>query len=1145
MFSLQRLALVSLVVFILLTAPLAIGQQVFGSIFGTVTDSTGAAIAGAKVTITDTNKGTKSEVTTDASGNYTKGQLIPDTYKVEVEVKGFQKVVSNGLEVRVDESARYDAALKVGDVATEVEVTAVAPLLQSDRADVAQTLTTKEVNDLPNLGRNAQSYELLNPGTAKIGWQHASDENPQGSVQLIANGLLFDQIGYELDGTTNQDPILGIIIINPTFDSIAELKQANQNFDAEFSYVGAGLISYSTKSGTNSFHGDAFEYLQINTPGFTTFAASPFAGGLPAALYRQNQFGGSIGGPILKNKLFFFGDAQINREAQGASVLTSVPDALNRTGNFSDWLPIGAIIYDPATGNAATGLGRTAFPNNTIPMNRLSSQALAIMQNFPLPNAELTTGDPFLNNYTANGDVNIKGESWDTREDYYLNEKNSIFGRFSQAHFIEQAPGVFGAAAGGVAFGNYAGDSDSTDRSLAIGWTRTISPTLINEFRFGYSRYHVFDVPNGYGTQPATAAGIPGLNLDNTYTSGLPAFTIGNITNNPGYGDSLKPYQLGYSLGVNQCNCPLTQTENNYQFIDNLSKSHGNHTFKFGADIRFATNLRVPSDNHRAGELTFNGTNVGGGILKPGDSPSPGIGLATFLLGDVSGFNRYVSSSTNASERQKRFYWYGQDQWRPTPKLTVSLGMRWEMVFPETVNAAGNGATFDAHNGLIYVFGEGGVSSHGIQSMNWHNLAPRAGIAYQLNPKTVIRAGYGWSYDLGVFGSNFGHNVTQNPPVLANQSVQPPNSFTDVFTLTTGPPTLAPITVGANGTFPLPPGINPKYRPATLTMPTVYQYNIAVQHQLTSRIAVTGAYVGNSQRHGLLGNTGNTTNTNEAMFVPGVSNTNLDRPFYSTLGITNDLSYYCNCANSHYDSFQGTVRINAWQGWTVQGSYTYQRQEGEGFSPYDSNYYFLYDQKDGYGDGGLLPHNQITIAQTYTIPFGRGQKYGSSINRYADLALGGWQISGVMTYYSGFPFSPTLENYPGKPNQGPNNRPNLGTGSPYAGAIGGRQQWFVGCPDAACSSGPYSLPAANSFGTYPFNTLIGPQFIQQDITLAKTFRVTERIGIILRADAFNSFNHTNLGLPNGDVQSATVGQITSLAPGGSMRKMQFSGTIKF
>ncbi len=363
-------------------------QQIFGNILGTVTDASGGAVSNAKVTITDTSKGSQYVVTTDASGNYNKGQLIPDPYTVSIEAVGFQKVVSNALDVHVDESVRFDTQLKVGQESTTVEVTAAAPLLQTDRADVAQTFSAEQINDLPNIGRNAQSMELLNPGTAKIGWQHASDENPQGSVQMIVNGQLFDSMGYELDGTTNQDPILGIIVINPTFDSLAELKQANQDFDAEFEYVGGGMASYSTKSGSNQIHGDAFEYLQLNTPGFTTFAANPFNGGLASPLYRQNQFGGSIGGAIIKDKLFFFGDAQLNREAQGGSVVTSVPTALNRTGNFSDWSNYSSnyLIYDPTTGNQTTGVGRTPFPNNTIPGSQLSSQAQAILNYFPLPN---------------------------------------------------------------------------------------------------------------------------------------------------------------------------------------------------------------------------------------------------------------------------------------------------------------------------------------------------------------------------------------------------------------------------------------------------------------------------------------------------------------------------------------------------------------------------------------------------------------------------------------------------------------------------------------------------------------------------------------------------------------------------------------
>ena len=655
-------------------------QQVFGSIVGTVTDPSGAAVNSAKVTITDIEKGTSFGATTNVSGYYTRGQLIPGQYTVTIEAQGFQKSVSNPITVQVDAVARFDVALQVGNVTQEVEVTAAAPLLQSDRADVAQTFDAHQIEELPSVGRNLQAFELLNPGTVPFGWAHASDENPQGSVQMIVNGQVFDTMGYELDGTTNQDPILGIIVINPTFDSVAEVKQAVQDFDAEFEYTGGGVASYSTKSGTNEYHGDAFEYLQVNTPGFQDFAANPFGHLNPP--FRDNQFGGSIGGRIIKDKLFFFADTQLHREALGGTVLTSVPTAQDRTGNLGDWLAISPNyqIYDPATGDQSTGVGRTPFPGNVIPSSRLSAQALAIMSYWPLPNS--TAYGIVGNNYNTAGDVNRTGNLWNTRWDYYVNGKNTIFGRYSYASYTEQAPGAFGLEAGGPAFtgGNYAGSSQALNQSLATGWTYTISPTVVNEFRLGYMRYHVFDVPNGYGTSPATTAGIPGLNLDATYTSGLPAFYI----NNNGY-DTM---DLGYALGVNQCNCPLTQSERQIQFVDNVHKIVGNHSFKFGADLRYAMNLRVPSDTHRAGELTFNAQTTGD-VTSVGAFPTAGLGLATFLLGDTTSFGRYVSSSTNAQEHQPRLFWYAQDEWRVTPKLTATLGFRWEMVFPESVNAEG------------------------------------------------------------------------------------------------------------------------------------------------------------------------------------------------------------------------------------------------------------------------------------------------------------------------------------------------------------------------------------------------------------------------------------------------------------------------
>ncbi|MDQ2841887.1 MAG: TonB-dependent receptor [Acidobacteriota bacterium] len=1098
---------------------------------------------------------------TNESGQYTKGQLIPDIYRVTIEAPGFQKAISSELTVQVDQATQFNASLQVGTVNEQVEVTAAAPLLQTDRADVAQTFTAKQISELPSIGRNLQAFELLNPGTSKTMFGHASDENPQGSVQSYTDGLPFFMTGYYLDGTVNQDPILGIIVINPTFDSVNEVKQSGQAFDAEFDSFAAGLFTYSTKSGSNAFHGDAFEYLYLNTPGFQDFGRNPFtentAAGVPTT--HQNQFGGSIGGRIIRDKLFFFGDVQLTRNLKGGSVLTSVPTAAERGGDLGDWLAQGSQyrIYDPATGQS-NGTGRVPFAGNVIPKGRLSPQASAILNYFPQPN----TGGPnaTYNNYTASGTDTISGNAWNTRWDYYLNDKNTFFGRYSYAGFTQQAPGTFGDLAGGPDFAgaNYAGSSQALNQSVAAGWTYTLSSTTINELRFGFLHYHVTDVPNGYGSTPAAGAGIPGLNTS-LETSGMPAFNI----ENPNGGNE----QLGYSLTINQCNCPLDENERQYQFVDNISHIVGKHSFKFGGDVRYAENLRVPSDNHRAGELNF--TNNTTGLVSANGSVNSGLALAGFLLGDVSTFNRYVSSSLDAEERQKRLFWYGQDEWRPTPKLTVTYGVRWEMVFPETVNAPGNGSELNLNTGQLDVFGIGLTSNHGYQAMNWHNFAPRIGVAYQLGKKTVIRTGYGWTYSLGTFGSTFGHNVTQNPPVLANQSLNPQeicgNNFCGVFNLAQGAPTYTGLTPNANGTITLPGtgpnAIESKTRPGIFTMPVAYAYNFMVQQELTNKISVSGGYVGNSGRHGPLGN-GNEFDNNPVYFAPGYTgNQNLLRPFDGLLGPrynygwTQPIDNYCNCANSQYNSFQAIFKVQQLAGYTLQGNYTYQVPEGDGNGP-SSNYTFLYDRPLGYGNVGL-PTQQLVFVNNYDIPFGRGRKFGASTNRFVDAVLGGWNLSGIVTYYTGLPFMPSIGAYPatypsgastGQPYTGPNAVPDVGTGSQFV-ANPNRNQWIVGVTPAQLATGapgPFKLPAPDTFGNYPINTLEGPRFVNLDASIMKQFSITERVKFTLRLDATNALNHTNLGLPNASITDSNAGQITSIAyqsNGGAMRRVQYSGTL--
>lgn len=1118
-------------------------QQVFGRIFGTVTDASGGAVQNAKVTITDQNKGTQFVVESNESGNYDKGQLIPGTYQVEVEATGFAKQQFKDIGVLVNAAAKVDAALQPGNVNQTVEVTAAAPTLQADRADVQTSFTSQQLIDLPSLGRNAQNYELLAPGTARIGFAHASSEDPQGSAQIQVNGQHFSSTGYELDGTVNQDPILGIVVINSNIDSLGEQKIVTQAYDAEFGYVAAGMVNSSTKSGTNDFHFTAFEYLRNNSPGFTSFGRDPFAEPNGAPPFKSNRFGGSLGGKIIKDKLFYFADAELYRQTFTGAVQTTVPLPETANGNFSRYLQANAAnqIYDPATGNA-NGTGRQAFAGNLIPVSRLNRQALNIFRYFQQPNINLT-GDPLLPNYAATGNGVINQNKWDVRSDYFMNEKTSFFGRYSNHQFDQGAPGAFGLLGGGPAFNGvtFAGNSFARNQSISIGTTHSFNPSLINEFRFGYMKYYVQTTPNGVGTTPARDAGIQGLNQDDLfYTSGLPQFQFRNAANDGNLTG------LGYGLGINSCNCPLTESEGQYQFTDNVTKIAGNHNFKFGADIRYAKNLRVPSDQHRAGELDFNAQRTGF-IQNAGDNPQGGLSFATFLLGDVTNFRRYVSTTTNAAEHQRRWFFYGQDSWRVTPKLTVNYGLRWELVFPEQVNGAGNGAQLDLSTGLINVFGVGNVSVHGVQKMNYKNFAPRLGIAYQITPKTVIRTGYAWSYALGTFGATFGHNVTQNPPVLSSQSANAPNAFSNVFNLANPAPALAPIQVPSSGQFILPDGIQAKARPVDTRLPRAEAYNFTVERQLDNATSLSIGYVGNVGRHvGRGSGDGFDQNVNQPSFIPGVSDQNIRRPYYNFIGAnglplrwTQNIQFYCLCATSYYNSLQVQLRRSFKGGYATQISYTWQ----DAVSDSADDYTFLYNRPLGRGRQNAIPDHGLTIAQNFNIPFGRGRTYGSNINKWVDAFVGGWNISGITTFYSGLPFTPNLQNVSGRPDVGPGNRPSIGSGDPYAGNQS-RSGWLNVGPGGTISNA-FAVPAANTFGNYGFNTLRGPIFINQDVNLAKSFHVTEKLRWEIRAEAYNIFNHTNLGLPNSNVNGSNAGVIQAIAFGSNMRRMQFGTRFDF
>src|SRR5216684_8062302 len=747
-------------------------QAVYGSILGTVTDPQGGAVSGAKVTVTSLTKSTTEETTTNESGNYSVTHLIPDTYKIRIEGPGFKVTDVPSVVVTADASAHVDAQLQVGAVTQSVEVTGEVPQLKTDRADVDVEFSQKYVEDLPVLNRNFTNFELLSPGTQKLpGFNHAATENPQGGGQIYVNGQHFSGTNFELDGTDNQDPILGIIVVNPNLDAIGEAKIALQDYDAESGKATAGVVKVQTKSGSNDFHGSGFYFYRSSDQE----ARDPFTNkpGVSLAAATWKQFGGSVGGPILKNKLFFFGDYQGTKQQQGITNQYTIPTATvlstcgsGKPGNcdLSEYLaaggPVNGQIFDPLTGNRETGTGRTAFANNLIPNTRISPQATAMLALFPAPTAGGVT-----NNLVTTGAGPFDQKSFDVRMDYSAPRNYQVFGRFSLDYFSLSGTGGLGAL-GGLGFGpgGLNGSSTVHNYSLASGFTKPIGAKWLTDFRFGYFKYNPKTAYSDQGATPMDTLGFPCLNSGPGVVGPPTTGGLAGIDFNGTGGFT----PIGDGLNIGRCNCPLTESEQQFQFVNNWTRTQGNHTIKFGADIRYAMNLRVPSDQSRAGLLFFD-------QLDTGNAGANGLGLATFLLGDVTQFQRYVSTSLTAAERQKRWFFYGQDSWRVSSKFTLTYGLRWEMYFPETVNGKGNGGFANLNDGLIRVAGYDGVNSSGNVDNTYKAFAPRLSAAYQFDSKTVLRMGYGRGFDIGVFGSNFGHVVTQNLPVLARQDLSDTN----------------------------------------------------------------------------------------------------------------------------------------------------------------------------------------------------------------------------------------------------------------------------------------------------------------------------------------------------------------------------------
>src|SRR5271166_1643329 len=628
-----------------LYVPSAMGQAVYGSILGTVTDPSGAAVSGAKVTVTSQTKNTSETATTNESGNYDVTHLIPDVYTVRIEGSGFKVLEYKDIQVSADASAHNDAQLSVGVVTETVTVSGDVEQLKTDRSDVSIIFNERYVSELPILNRNFTNFELLSPGTQKlVGWSHAATENPQGGQQIFVNGQHFSGTAFELDGTDNQDPILGIIVVNPNIDAIQESKIALQNYDAEVGKAVAGVVTVQTKSGTNEIHGSGFyDYRGSDQQARDPFTQSA-AAGVPNATYKD--FGVAAGGPIIKDKLFIFGDYQGIREVSGVTNQLTVPTALvtstcnpsNPSGfcDLSQYLNNvngGGQIYNPNSyvvgpgcpntpkgmmTAALTGSCRAPFVGNLIPNTMISQQAYKILQALPAPTITDPKNPNFLsNNYDSSGSGSFHQNAMDVRVDYAAPHGYQVFGRFSLDYFSLSGKGSLGTLGGsGTGPGGLNGSSVVHNYSLASGFTKAIGTDLLTDFRFGYFKYNPQTAYSDANVQGANNLGIPGLNLGTPSTGGLPSFFPTINGNNNGTSQNEGFSNFGDGLNVGRCNCPLTESEQQFQFVNNWTKIKGNHTIKFGADIRYAENLRVPSDNNRTGILNFDAggtSNAGSG----------------------------------------------------------------------------------------------------------------------------------------------------------------------------------------------------------------------------------------------------------------------------------------------------------------------------------------------------------------------------------------------------------------------------------------------------------------------------------------------------------------------------------------------------
>lgn len=1140
----------TLSVLLLCFALSAFGQAVNATLLGAVTDASGAVVPNAKVTNTEVNTGISRSAQTNDSGNYTFPDLPPGQYSVTVEAAGFKKETRRDIALAVNSTQRVDIQLQPGEVTETIEITGAAPALQTDRADTGRNIDTMVVSELPVLvsNRNYQALLALVPGTSPPSEQHSQFFNASDSLQTEVNGAPRVVNNYQIEGIDDNERTGLLQVLIPPLEAIQTVDISTSNHSVDLGRGAGAVTNVILKSGSNQFHGSLYEFVQNGD-----FDARNFFQPSVAAIH-YNYFGGTIGGPIRKNKLFFFADFLRTTDHEANANTEAIPSPLSRTGNLSEALAGAspALVYDPLTGNTTTAVGRTPFPNNVIPATRLNPIALKILALVPNPNQPYSTLAP-ANNYFALLPFTKDSDLTDGKVDYTISDKDHLSGRFSfQRPVIYQAP-IFGTA-GGDANGAFQGTGIQKTYSSGINWTHVFTPNLLNEFRIGVAHYHNTAQQSDYGSNDSTNLGIPGINTSE-FNSGLVGIQIGAFTS---------PL-VGYSASL-----PWVRAEANIDLVDNVTKTHGNHTFTLGFDMRRIRDDLLQTQTYSArGVYQFgtsqtscagscqlpNGTTSS--ATTPNSTTSWANDMASFLLDSpqASSTGRDFSG-TFPTYRAWYFFPYVSDTWQVSKKLTVAIGLRWEIYPPGLPAFPGQFSNFIPSSNTLVVGGVGGNPNNGGLVNHLNYLAPRLGVAYRLTEKTVIRTGIGVSY------TPFEDNtyINNNYPTKGNLgAVQGASAYTSAFyngsvlSFESGLPTPAPQPIPSNGIYSVAAlgfnGSSESFFPTNYKNPHIIAWNFTLQQVLPYHFTMDLAYVGN---HGVDMGSGQNINASPVI-APTSTNDTAYLPYFPHTG---SVSEEFVPVSAMYNALQAKIDRRFTTSLGITTSFTYQKGMAYYNGGDDDGFYGFYLNGQYHRNWGLNDFNRkFSFVQSYVyqLPFGKGKHFLNSGARGLDKIVGGWQLEGILTLMTGLPFTVTYSSTYLNLAQGGTNTPiQVGSASILHGintTSNGGSPWFdptafaappcqSATPSASCPTGAIDqiAGAAQQVGNVGRNSMIGPGFFNMNLALSKTTRFTERIGMQLRLETVNTTNTPQFANPNGTcctANNANFGFVTGTFGTGS------------